>query len=191
MEEKNKKTWIGKIIVVVVVLVIAGLLTFMIVTSRSPKKTVDGFLTNLKAGDFEKAQEFVNGEELLKDEKYDLETKKLLFNKISWKVIKITKENDNATVELEITNKDFNAITTNCMKRVLQDIKSVLEGNSAEQDIEKYFIEELKNAEVQTTTHAKSLQLIKIDEKWKVISNNELTNTLLPGLEETVKSLEN
>ena len=189
--EKKKNTWIGKLIVVIAVLVVAALLTFMIVTSSDPKKSVDGFLTNLKAGDFEKAQEFIEGEEFLKDAEYNAETQKLLFDKISWKVTKITKENDKAIVELEITNKDFNVVTTNCMKRVLQDIKSVLEGNSAEQDIEKYFIEELKNEEVQTTTHTKSLQLVKVDKKSKVLSTDELTNTLLPGLEATFKSLEN
>ena len=82
----KKNTWIGKTIVVIAVLAIAALLTFMIVTSSDPKKSVDGFFTNLKAGDFEKAQEFMSGEKLLKDEEYDLETQRLLFDKISWKV---------------------------------------------------------------------------------------------------------
>ena len=61
MDEKNKskKIWLSKILVVVVVLAIAVLLTVMIVTSSDPKKSTDGLLTNLKAGDFEKAQEFL------------------------------------------------------------------------------------------------------------------------------------
>ena len=121
-EKRNtkKNTWIGKTIVVIAVLAIAALLTFMIVTSSDPKKSVDGFLTNLKAGDFEKAQEFMSGEELLKNEEYDVETKRLFFDKISWKVTKVTKENDNATVEVEITNKDFKTIISSYMQKVLK-----------------------------------------------------------------------
>ena len=64
-EKEKMNNWIGKTIVVAIVVIIAALLTFMIVKSSDPKKSVDGFLTNLKAGDFEKAQQFVSGEKLL------------------------------------------------------------------------------------------------------------------------------
>lgn len=188
-EDTKKNTWIGRIITVVVVLAIAALLTFMIVTSSDPKKSVDGFLTNLKAGDFEKAQEFISGEELLKDEEYDVETKRLFFDKITWKVTKVTKENENATVEVEITNKDFKTVISNYMQKVL---KLALGGeNITEEGIENYFIEELKNDQVQTMTQTKTIQLIKEDKKWKVVSNDELINTLLPGLQESINSLNN
>lgn len=191
-EEKTntkKNTWIGKTIVVIAVLAIAALLTFMIVTSSDPKKSVDGFLTNLKAGDFEKAQEFISGEEILKDGEYDEETQRLFFDKIFWKVTKVTKENDNATVEVEITNKDFKTIISAYMQKVL---KLALSGeNITEEGIENYFREELKNDKVQTTTQSKTIQLIKEDKKWKVISNDELVNALLPGLQESINSLNN
>ena len=187
--ETKKNTWIGKTIVVIVVLAIATLLTFMIVTSSDPKKSVDGFLTNLKAGDFEKAQEFISGEALLKDEEYDVETQRLFFDKIFWKVTKVTEENYNATVEVEITNKDFKTIISAYMQKVL---KLALSGeNITEEGIENYFIEELKNGQVQTTTQIKTIQLIKEDGKWKVVSNDELLNTLLPGLQESINLLNN
>lgn len=185
----KKNTWIGKTIVVIAVLAIAALLTFMIVTSSDPKKSVDGFFTNLKAGDFEKAQEFMSGEKLLKDKEYDLETQRLLFDKISWKVTKVTKENDKATAEVEITNKDFKAVISSYMQKVL---KLALSGeNITEEGIQNYFIEELKSDKVQTTTQTKTIQLIKEDKKWKVISNDELKNNLLPGLQESINSLNN
>ena len=187
--ETKKKTWIGKIIVVLVVLAVAALLTFMIVTSSDPKKSVDGFLTNLKAGDFQKAQEFMTGEELLKNEEYDVETQRLFFDKMFWKVTKVTKENDNATVEVEITNKDFKTIISAYMQKVL---KLVLSGeNITEEGIENYFMEELKSDQVQTTTQTKTISLVKEDKIWKVVSNDELTKTLLPGLQESINSLNN
>ncbi|MGN1297697.1 MAG: hypothetical protein ACI4VH_04655 [Clostridia bacterium] len=187
----NKKApWAATVITVLAVLVVVALLTYMIVTSSDPKKTVDGFLTNLKAGDFAKAQEFVSGsEELLSDEDFDDETKALLFDKLSWKVTKVTKEENEATVEIEVTNKDFDTIISNCMKKLLEDFKVILNGGSVEQNMDKYFTEELKNEQVETTTVTKTIQLVKEDKTWKVVSNDELIDALLPGLQEAINEV--
>lgn len=159
----------------------------MIVTSSDPKKTVDGFLTNLKAGDFEKAQEFISGDDLLKNNEFSVETKKLLFDKLAWKVTKVTQENDKATVEIEVTNKDFKTIISNYMQKAL---KAAFAGeNISEQKIDNYFTEELKNEQVQTTTVTKTVQAIKEDKKWKVVSNDELVDALLPGFQESINKL--
>ena len=185
----SKKTpWVATVITIVAVLAVAALLTYMTVTSSDPKKTVDGFLTNLKAGDFTKAQEFVSGsEDFLSKEEFDDETKALLFDKLSWKVTKVTNEDNNATVEVEITNKDFKTVISSYMQKVL---KLALGGeNITEEGIENYFIEELKNDQVQTITQTKTIQLIKEDKKWKVLSNDELVNVLLPGLQESINLL--
>lgn len=192
-KEKNntsKKSKIPAILTVVIVLSIVAVLTVLIVTSSDPKKSVDGFLTNLKAGDFEKAQEFATGDKLLEDQEYNEETQKLLFDKISWKVKKTTTENDKANVEVEITNKDFEVIVQNCMKKLLSNFKSVLEGNVSEQSVEKYFVEELKSDNVQMKTETKTIELQKQDGKWKVVANNELANSLLPGLQESVDAIQ-
>ena len=61
--------------------------------------------------------------------------------------------------------------------------------NVSEEQIEGYFSEELKNDQVQTTTTTKTIQAVKEDKKWKVVSNDELTDVLLPGLEEAINSL--
>ena len=165
-KENNKKkntSKIASIIIVVVVLAIVAVLTVLIVTSSDPKKTIDGMLTNLKEGDFEKAQEFMIGEEFLKDTNYKDETKKLLFDKISWKSNNISINGNEATVELEVTNKNFSVITSNCMKKMLSDLKAVLQGNISNDDLEKYFIEELKNEDVEMKTGTNSIKLEKQD----------------------------
>lgn len=188
-EETNKNTWIGKSIVVLAVLAIAALLTVMIVTTSDPKKTIDGYLTNLKAGDFEQAQEFVSGEKILKDEEYDIEIQKLFFDKLSWKVIKVDEENDKATVEIELTNKDLKIVTNNYMQQLF---KLALSGkNIAVEENKNYFIEELKKDQIETVTQTKTIELVKENKKWKVISNDELLNTLVPGLQESINSLNN
>lgn len=186
-DNKNKRTtWLTTGIVGIVVIALVVLLTIMIVTSSDPKKSVDGLLTNLREGDFEKAQEFLNGGELVSEDEFNAETKALLFDKLAWKVGKITEENDQATIEIEITNKDFKTLISNYMQKAL---KAAFGGaNITQEEMENYFVEELKNKEVQTVTETKTIQAIKEDKKWKVVANDELTNALLPGLQEAVNA---
>lgn len=188
--DTKKASWIAPTITILLVLGVVALLTVMIVTSSDPKKTVDGFLTNLKSGDFTKAQEFVSeNKDILSDEKFDQETEALLFDKMSWKITKITKEDDKANVEIEITNKNFDTIISNCMKKLLGDFKSVLSGSSVEKNMEKYLTEELKNEQPEMKTATKTIELVKEDKKWKVVSNDELIDSLLPGFQEAINEL--
>ncbi|MEE0866554.1 MAG: hypothetical protein U0L98_07205 [Clostridia bacterium] len=189
-KEKNntsKKSKIPAILTVVIVLAIVAVLTVLIVTSSDPKKSVDGFLTNLKAGDFEKAQEFATGDKLLEDQEYNEETQKLLFDKISWKVKKVTADNNEAKVEIEITNKDFSEVLQNYKNKIWKDISSVI-GKTI--DTSRYFEEELKNENLGTKTITTNIKLQKQDGKWKVVANNELANSLLPGLQESVDAIQ-
>ena len=136
------------------------------------------------------AQEFVSeNKDILSDEKFDQETEALLFDKMSWKITKITKEDDKANVEIEITNKNFDTIISNCMKKLLGDFKSVLSGSSVEKNMEKYLTEELKNEQPEMKTVTKTIELVKEDKKWKVVSNDELIDSLLPGFQEAINEL--
>ena len=82
-------------------------------------------LSALKQGDFNKVYEYVDYQELLENAELDSQNaenqdkEKLLFEKLEWKINKINENGDNATVEIEITNKDFNVIITNYMQKVL------------------------------------------------------------------------
>lgn len=186
-KSKNKKSWLPKIAVVIIVLAIAALLTVMIVTSSDPKKTTDGLLNNLKSGDFEKAQEFLSGTSLINENNFDEETKKLLFDKLQWKITKITQEDENATIELEVTNKNFQTIISSYMQKAL---KVAFGGENVEQsEIESYFKDELKNDQVQTTTNNVTIKAIKENKKWKIVADDTLVDALLPGLSEAVNSI--
>ena len=187
INNKSKKIWLSKILVVVLVLAIAVLLTVMIVTSSDPKKSTDGLLTNLKAGDFEKAQEFLSGTSLINDNKFDEETEKLLFDKLEWKITKITKEDKNATIELEVTNKNFQSIISSYMQKAL---KAAFGGENVEQsEIENYFKDELKNEQVEKTTNNVTIKAVKEDKKWKIVADDTLVDALLPGLSDAINSI--
>ena len=200
--EKNKKEKTGKkspviptVIVVVVVVLIAILLTVMIVTSSAPKKSLEALLTNLKAGDFTKAQEYVSGDLDLGTVNSNEEAQKLLFDKLNWKINKVTEvDENNATVEVEITTKDFQTVINNYMKKALDAVKETITGGGTTEsfssaDFENYFIEELKNENIQTTTITTTVNAVKEDNKWKIVSDDALYNALLPGLQEAVNTL--
>ena len=186
VSKKGNGKKVTGIIVVIAVIAIVALLTVLIVTSSDPKKSVDGYLTNLKAGDFEKAQEFTTGEKILTDTNYSEEVQKLLFDRLSWKVTKVTTENNIATVEIEITNKDFSEVTQNWTKRLLSNVRAVI-GKTV--DTSKYFEEELRNENLQTKTTTGTIKLENKDKKWKVIVDKEIENILLPGLENSINYL--
>ena len=106
-KKKNNKALIIGVIAIVLILIILALLLFF---QNTPKVALEGMLNSLKTGDFEKASQYVDINALLdssKLEENDQDKQKLLFDKLSWKINKVTEENNNATVEVEITTKDF------------------------------------------------------------------------------------
>ncbi len=191
---RSKRPWIPTAIIAAVVIAVIAILTVMIIISSDPKKALDGLLTNLKSGNFEKAQEYLAGEDTeLTSTSLDEETQKLLFEKLVWNIKKVTQENDKATIEVEIKNKDFQTVVNNYAKRALNAAKeAIANGNTqpiSEQDFQKYFLEELKNEDIKPTTSTKTINAIKIDKKWKVVSDDALVSAILPGLEETLNAL--
>ena len=200
-KEKNKNTktdqkkkWIPTAIVAIAVIAIIAVLTVMIVVSSDPKKSLDGLLTNLRSGNFEKAQEYLSGDETeLTDTSLDEEAQKLLFEKLSWNIKKVTQEKDKATIVVEIRNKDFQTVVNSDAKRPLNAAKEAIgSGNTesiSEQDFQQYFLEELKNEEIQTTTNEKTINAVKVDNKWKIVSDDDLVSAILPGLEEAINTL--
>ena len=150
-------------------------------------------LSALKQGDFNKVYEYVDYQELLENAELDSQNaenqdkEKLLFEKLEWKINKINENGDNATVEIEITNKDFNVIITNYMQKVL---KAAFSGeNISNEELENYLYELLADDQVQTATNIKTIELTKQEGKWKVTANSDLTSALLPGFEDAVNSL--
>lgn len=194
-KEGKKAPLVPTVIAVVVVLLIAILLTVMIITSSAPKKSLDSLLTNLKAGDFEKAQEYLSGDGDLTTDNLDAEKQKLLFDKLEWKIDKVTETDENtATIDVEITTKDFQTIINNYMQKALEAVRGAITGSGSDEsfssaDFENYFVEELQNEEIQTTTVNATVNAVKEDGSWKIVSDEALVNAILPGLQETVNSL--
>ena len=191
-EKGSKKVgyWVGGIVLLVVVLVIV---TALLLLPATPEKTVEGMLNSLKNADFESVNKYVNYEEIvnesemLQNSEMDEETQSLLFDKLAWKILNISKEENTASVEVEITNKDFDQIISNYTQEAL---RIAFSGESFTQEEQNNKLkEQLKNEEVGTKTVTTTIQLVKQDNEWKIQADESLVNALLPGLQEAINSL--
>lgn len=165
--------------VAVAVVVIIAILACMFLMSDSPKKSVETMLKDLKSGNIKLS-------DLSEEDSFNEEAQKLFFDKLSWKVLKVKEEGETATVEIEITNKDFKTIMGNAMQKML---KIAMTGqNMKEEDMTNYLIEELKNDQIQTVTSNQSIMVEKKDGKWEVVRDENLFNVLLPGLSDAINA---
>lgn len=190
--KKSKKAPIVTAIVIIIVLILAILLCVLL--ANGPKGVVEGMFTALKNGDYDKVNKYINYEEvisssdILDSESLDEETMNLLFEKLSWKIIDMTQEENTASVTVEVTNKNFRTIIGNYMQNALRIAFSGQELSDAE--MENYLIEELKNEDVETTTTTQTINLTKQDGKWVIdTTDTNLIDVLLPGLNEAVNAL--
>ncbi len=177
----DNKIIIGAVAAVVVM--IAILVCVCVMSSDSPKKAVETMLSDLKSGNYD--QEILGN--AMQEESLNEEAQKLFFDKLAWKVQNVKTEGDKATVEVEITNKDFKTILGNYMQKVL---KVAFSGQNIDQEeMTNYLVEELKNEDVETVTSNQSIVLEKKDGKWEATEeNNDFANILLPGFNEAVSA---
>lgn len=191
-KKENKK--VGYLVSgIILLLVVLAIVTALLLLPATPEKTVDGMLNSLKNADFESVNkyvnydEIVNNAEMLQNLEMDQETQSLLFDKLTWKFLNLSKEENTASVEVEITNKDFNQIISTYTQEALK-IAFSGESFTQEEQINK-LKEQLKNEENTTRTVTTTIQLVKQDGKWKVQPDENLINALLPGLQEAVNYL--
>ena len=190
--KKSKKAPIITAIVIIAIIILA--IVLYVVFANGPKGVVEGMLSALKNGDYDKVNEYINYNEVisssdvLDSESLDQETMNLLFDKLSWKVTETTQEENTANVTVEVTNKNFKTIIANYMQNALRVAFSGQELSDAE--MENYLLEELRNEDVETTTTTQTINLTKQDGRWVInTTDTNLIDILLPGLNEAVNSL--
>ena len=189
--KKSKKAPIITAIVIIAIIILA--IALYVVFANGPKGVVEGMFNALKNGDYDNVNEYINYNEvissdILDSESLDEETMNLLFEKLSWKITETTKEENTASVTVEVTNKNFRTIIANYMQNALRVAFSGQELSDAE--MENYLLEELRNEDVETTTTTQTINLTKQDGKWVInTTDTNLIDILLPGLNEAVNSL--
>ena len=192
-KKKSKKNILIYIVTIILILVVIAGIAFSVLRS-TPETTVDRLLKNLKNGNFQEISEYINSdlEQLQQNmsiggQELDEEAYKLIFEKLEWKINKEEINGDNAAVEVEVTNKDFQVILTNYTQKL---ISAAFTGTTlGEEQYKTYLMDELRNESVATRTTTQTINLVKVDGNWQVVINDTFMNLLLPGLQETINSI--
>ena len=182
--EKKKNTNAIIISGIIIVIVLVAILVGIFATKSSPKDTIETMFHELKEGNYN--QEILAN--TLNQENFSEEAQKLIFDKLEWKIQNVKEEGDTATVEVEITNKDFKTIISNYMQKAL---KAALSGQNVNEDeMTNYLIEELKKDEIPTITENKTIKLEKKEGKWEPTEENDFVDILLPGFKEAISAFQ-
>lgn len=201
-EEKIKK---GKkrgvlartIAIIIVLCIVIGLIYFAL---PSPARVLEQMLRDLKTGNFQQVQQYVDYKELadipaLGTEEENTEdgviseNDKLFYEDLQWSIKNIEKNGNEAKIELEITNKNYKTIFQNYTKKVIQKLFN--NESTSEEEMEKYLMEEFKNENIDQITTTQTVTVQKQDGKWKVVVDENLRNAIYPGLTEAIEALTN
>ena len=189
----------SKIIIALTIIIIAviGVSIYLYTTNmekKGPEITINNMFNALKQSDESKVNEYLDynkllsslDEMLVKEDVRNEEVEKKLFESIEWKIENIEADGETATAVVELTNKDFIEVVTAWMKKIVNVKNSGIELTD-EVSLQK--LQETLEETDTTKTVIKRISLEKVDEKWKVTVNEELTNLVFPGVDSVVSVL--
>lgn len=192
-EKGKKRNILARFVSVIVVLAIV--IGIIFVALPSPARALEEMFRDLKAGKIEDVSKYVDYKELSNipalentdnsnEENTVDENEKLLFEDLQWNIKKIEKNDDEAKIEVEITNKNYKNVFQNFTKKVVQMVLN--NENPSDEKTEQYLIEELKNKDVGQLTYTQEITVKKQDGSWKVLVDDNLKNGIFPGLSEAL-----
>lgn len=157
--------------------------------SESPTDVVNTYFKQLKNGDSEQANEFIEStisqtEEETSDDSDNVdeetdeimeEALKLYLSKIDAKVLSEEIDGDNASVEVEINGPNF----SNMMMEVIQEsLADAFSGKEVDEDyMSRNFLEKVKSGKNEVRTG--KVNLTKEDKKWKIKFDDNIVNLML------------
>lgn len=204
-EKKEKKTkkeskgiFARVLAIIIILLAIIGLLYLAM---PSPEKALNSMLQDLKNGNFEDVKKYVDYSELTSipgtgskesDEDGEIpaeqaEKEKLLYEALEWNIKSTKKEGNVATIEIEVTNKDYKEIYKNYIQEVFSRL--LTNENMSDEEGESYLIEQLRRDDIGMATTTQTITLEKQDENWIVKVDDNLKNLIYPGMQEAMNSI--
>ena len=191
----------GKIIaVIVIVLVIIAIITTVVITSlnnnsQEIERVFNETFTGLKELDKKKVNQYMEYDKLISsldemilENPEDTELEKELFKNIEWTVESIEVENNQATLIIEMTNKDFKTILTEWMKKIVEDKQNqdIITNELAFQRLKEIVSDE----SIQAKTVLKKIKMNKENNDWKITVNNDLRDLVFPGIDSVISAIE-
>ena len=195
-KKENRKGFLVRVLAIIVILLaIIGLIYLAIPT---PEKAVNNMFKALKEGDIDKVNQYVSYDEISLskealeiDEKIEKENEKdnenILFQSLDWNIKSVNQQNDVATIEIEVTNKNYETAFKNYIQTMFQ--KFLNNEDISEEEEFQLLLDEIKNESVGNKTVTETINLTKTEGKWKINSDENLERALYPGLEEGINSV--
>ena len=190
VKEKGKKWNIFARIVALIIL-LAIVIGIIVIALPSPARALEEMFRDLKAGKMSDIDKYVDYNSLIDipalgnlEGADSADNDKILYEELQWNIKKIEKNEEEAKIEVEITNKNYKNIFQNFTKKVVQKILN--NEKPSDEEAGQYLMEELKNKEVGQTTTTQEITIRKEEGKWKVVVDENLQNAIFPGLSEAV-----
>ena len=190
IKEKGKKRNIFARIVAIIIL-LAIVIGIIVIALPSPARALEEMFRDLKAGKMSDIDKYVDYNSLIDipalgnlEGADSTDNDKILYEDLKWNIKKIEKNEEEAKIEVEITNKNYKNIFQNFTKKVVQKILN--NEKPSDEEAGQYLMEELKNKEVGQTTTTQEITIRKEEGKWKVVVDENLQNAIFPGLSEAV-----
>ena len=190
VKEKGKKRNIFARIVAVII-ILAIVIGIIVIALPSPARALEEMFRDLKAGKMSDIDKYVDYNSLIDipalgnlEGADSTDNDKILYEDLQWNIKKIEKNEEEAKIEVEITNKNYKNIFQNFTKKVVQKILN--NEKPSDEEAGQYLMEELKNKEVGQTTTTQEITIRKEEGKWKVVVDENLQNAIFPGLSEAV-----
>ena len=190
VKEKGKKRNIFARIVAIII-ILAIVIGIIVIALPSPARALEEMFRDLKAGKMSDIDKYVDYNSLIDipalgnlEGADSADNDKILYEVLQWNIKKIEKNEEEAKIEVEITNKNYKNIFQNFTKKVVQKILN--NEKQSDEEAGQYIMEELKNKEVGQTTTTQEITIRKEEGKWKVVVDENLQNAIFPGLSEAV-----
>lgn len=192
--KKENKGMVVRILVIAIILLLIIALIYL--AMKTPEKALTSMLKDLKSGDIEGVNQYVNFEEISLKSALEMteseefsEKDKAFYESLEWDVKSVKKENDTATIEIEATNKDYETIFKNYIQSMFQ--KFINNENVSGDEELQLLLDELNKDTIGTRTVTENVTLTKVDGKWKITVDDNLMQVIYPGLEEGINSISN
>lgn len=185
------------IVLIIIVITIIGVSTYLYFTNeekKAPEIAINNTFQALKQDEEKQINEYLDynkllsslDEMLVNENARNEEVEKKLFESIEWNIENIELDGETATAVVELTNKDFIEVVTEWMKKIVNERNL---GTELTDEVSLQKLQETLEETDSTKTVIKKISLEKLEGKWKIAVNDELTNLVFPGVDSVVSVL--
>lgn len=193
-KEKKSKRWI---VIVILLLILIALVLLVVYISITPRMSVNNALNNLKNGNSKLANLNIEYKELIavldgniikENQKEMSELEKNCFNSLSWSITGEAVTNKEATVDVEITTKNFRQVLLNWIEKISETLE--VNGDISNEENISLLAESIKQDNVENITNIATLNLERKGLTWKIKVDDNLINAIYPGLNQVLDVME-